>query len=587
MRERSDEQRDVVPLENEDAAFVLGKGGSTKQKICAVSGADLKLTLVDNENTIEIFGTRKQRRAAKDYIALIVQQRSGSVIVDLNEPPEDMTGLAVPSECVPFVMGRFGATLRMLESEWGTLMFFTKAGERRRDDPSSTEMLVIFGPIHARRGAELKVMSQCEYKKPGTFTSGNGTDQELMMQKRLLGDKSPKGWDVDWIPLKVEEFSYALGTKGATRKKLALASGCIVEYIGQIACLCGAKKERKRARDYLRWLLQQRVGTVKVDADSREDVNVLSIPSDSIGFISGHRGESLRNIELSTQTFCFVNDSSKTQTSRGPDASEKVDVAVEDLLIFSHNEEARKNARRKIKEQIEIHKNIGGRAAMHGKEDVHREWKGYGHGPVGIVGDNARARPLAAASTGRPSPAAIAAAHGKGPASSPTSNARGERRHDAYGERRDAFDGRRDMHGGDRREAYDDRRDDRHDREERPREPAAAAPREQARERDVGVRDRELPRGLGSPAGTHDSLQAARLLCYQRDVRGRGRNLDRHDQGRDRERDERRGGGDKHEWRQDAAPRVNTNGGVRDPRANACFKCGQTGHWANACPDPR
>ena len=29
MRERSDEQRDVVPLENEDAAFVLGKGGST------------------------------------------------------------------------------------------------------------------------------------------------------------------------------------------------------------------------------------------------------------------------------------------------------------------------------------------------------------------------------------------------------------------------------------------------------------------------------------------------------------------------------------------------------------------------------
>ena len=87
----------MVPLENEDAAFVLGKGGSTKQKICAVStGADLKLTLVDNENTIEISGTRKQRRAAKDYIALIVQQRSGSVIVDLNEPPEDITGLAVP-----------------------------------------------------------------------------------------------------------------------------------------------------------------------------------------------------------------------------------------------------------------------------------------------------------------------------------------------------------------------------------------------------------------------------------------------------------------------------------------------------------
>eukprot|EP00966_Prymnesium_polylepis_P147794 3414187-Prymnesium_polylepis.1 len=64
-----------------------------------------------------------------------------------------------------------------MESEWGSLMFFAKTTEPQND---GREMLMIFGPVRARRGAEMKVMSAIEHKRPGTFVR----DGELRMQKR-------------------------------------------------------------------------------------------------------------------------------------------------------------------------------------------------------------------------------------------------------------------------------------------------------------------------------------------------------------------------------------------------------------------
>ena len=43
-----------------------------------------------------------------------------------------------------------------------------------------------------------------------------------------------------------ENFSYALGSKGSTRRKLAAASGCIIEYVGKLACAEPASRRRKR-----------------------------------------------------------------------------------------------------------------------------------------------------------------------------------------------------------------------------------------------------------------------------------------------------------------------------------------------------
>ena len=62
---------------------------------------------------------------------------------------------------------------------------------------------MIFGPIRARRGAELKVMSAIEHKRPGTFVR----DGEMRMQKRLPGDHNPEGWSEDVFVLAGDEFS--------------------------------------------------------------------------------------------------------------------------------------------------------------------------------------------------------------------------------------------------------------------------------------------------------------------------------------------------------------------------------------------
>lgn len=125
-------------MQNDDAAFILGRGGATKQKIARVCGADLDLDERDNKITIR--GTRSQRKQAKDYISYVMQQRTGAVQIDIDEVRDDLTVIRVPENCVAFVMGKGGNTLRTMEQEWGSLMFFAKAQGRcgtQRCDPGS------------------------------------------------------------------------------------------------------------------------------------------------------------------------------------------------------------------------------------------------------------------------------------------------------------------------------------------------------------------------------------------------------------------------------------------------------------------
>ena len=44
-----------------------------------------------------------------------------------------------------------------------------------------------------------------------------------------------QGFATDTYPMEESELSYALGKDGTTRRKLARASGCIMEYVGQVA----------------------------------------------------------------------------------------------------------------------------------------------------------------------------------------------------------------------------------------------------------------------------------------------------------------------------------------------------------------
>eukprot|EP00959_Pyramimonas_sp_CCMP1952_P251114 5248598-Pyramimonas_sp.AAC.1 len=104
-------------------------------------------------------------------------------------------------------------------------------------------------------------MSGVEHKRPGYFLEGTRLRHSLNQP----GDNDPDDhdWGFDMVTLGPEDLSYALGQMGSTRKKLAQASRCILEYLGQCAVMAGSYKERERSKSYLTWLLQQRNGPVR------------------------------------------------------------------------------------------------------------------------------------------------------------------------------------------------------------------------------------------------------------------------------------------------------------------------------------
>lgn len=106
---------------------------------------------------------------------------------------------------------------------------------------------------------------------------------------------------------KDDELSYALGKGGQTRKKLALASGCILQYVGHVAFMAGTLKERRRCREFIDWLLSQRRGQVTVgDISERDDVTEMHVPENCKGWVTGNRGSELRRVELETGTYMFM-----------------------------------------------------------------------------------------------------------------------------------------------------------------------------------------------------------------------------------------------------------------------------------------
>ena len=118
--------------------------------------------------------------------------------------------------------------------------------QQRRRPIGRSSTLAIFGSRRGRRGAELKVMSGVEHKHSGWFV-----DRAAAAFKRELdqpGDRERRGdgWGYGTRKLGPNDFSYALGAKGSTRKKLAAASGAILEYVGNVAVFAGTRAQRLR-----------------------------------------------------------------------------------------------------------------------------------------------------------------------------------------------------------------------------------------------------------------------------------------------------------------------------------------------------
>ena len=204
-----------MTMGGEDAAFLLGAGGSTKRKVARAAGA--RLDLDDDKETsgrhvLTVSGSDAARARAMDYVRWVLRQRLGAIEVSDASKRDDLSVVRVPADCVAYVTGKSGRVLRSVEEEFGTLMFFGKlVGEESNEDGGqNVETLCVLGDRRGRRGAELKVMSAVEHKTPGFFVNEQA---KLRARLKQPGDGLGDGFGYDVFPFEEHEFSYALGAQ--------------------------------------------------------------------------------------------------------------------------------------------------------------------------------------------------------------------------------------------------------------------------------------------------------------------------------------------------------------------------------------
>eukprot|EP01065_Artemidia_motanka_P049564 TRINITY_DN823_c0_g1_i1.p1 TRINITY_DN823_c0_g1~~TRINITY_DN823_c0_g1_i1.p1 ORF type:complete len:562 (+),score=192.82 TRINITY_DN823_c0_g1_i1:63-1748(+) len=355
-RSRSADSRDErksserIKVGDDDAAFILGRGGKTKMKLARVSGAELEL---HSDQTLEIYGTELQRRRARKYVECVMAQRVGPVYIDDRDSDDDLTILSVPHDCVGFVTGSQGNFLRTMEDEWKTLMFFAEG----REKGGGGERLAIFGSERGRRGAELKVMSSVEVKMPGHYT-----------RDCKEHESRSKRFDTDTLKLRESELSWALGKMGSTRKKLARASEAIIEYVGLWVHIAGNLVQRQKARDYLDWTMAQLESPrISIKTEKRDDVTLVKVPQDTVGYVTGARRATLMQMEQEWGVMMLFLNSSQPSRGKSRDPN-----ATEELAIFGPRR-GRRGAELKVLSSIE-NKNPG--YSTKGLEDFRddRDW---------------------------------------------------------------------------------------------------------------------------------------------------------------------------------------------------------------------
>ena len=126
-------RKEIISLENDDVAYLVGRSGGTKLRLERFSGARVNV----DGSAAEIEGTEQQRARAKLAISITLQQRDhGTVKVNFDdlEKRDDVATFDVPKETVGFLLGAKGSTLRQLETDHKVFMFFNN--ERIREGKS-------------------------------------------------------------------------------------------------------------------------------------------------------------------------------------------------------------------------------------------------------------------------------------------------------------------------------------------------------------------------------------------------------------------------------------------------------------------
>jgi len=278
--------------------YIMGKKGNTLSKVMRASAA-----VVYPVGTLAYFsGTKKEQRHAREYLTWMLEAVDGPVNVPNLHRRSDATTVMVPADSVGFITGNKRSSLHRMEDEWGVIMVFLGEHGRRGGGCANdtVPLLILAESARNRKGAELDTMCSIEYKKKG-FCSRNLTNK--------ISDV--EGFDMEYWQMTETEVAYALGGGGSTRRKVATASGALLQFVGFVCCIGGTRAERKRCRDYLEWLLQQMKTDMEgvIDTRGREDVTEVELrglKNKAVGIVTGRQGKMLRGIEEETGTWCLV-----------------------------------------------------------------------------------------------------------------------------------------------------------------------------------------------------------------------------------------------------------------------------------------
>ena len=136
--------------------------------------------------------------------------------------------------------------------------------------------------------------------------------------------------NVESIDVSSEDARFLIGSKGSTKAKVARVSGARIEVNPvdpnnpgneQRIEIFGDLNTRARAKQYVEWVLRQRVGKITVDLSTpRDDVSVMEIPASCTAYVTGKGGQGLRRIEGDSGTLMFFGK----PTTDPEDAPEKL-----------------------------------------------------------------------------------------------------------------------------------------------------------------------------------------------------------------------------------------------------------------------
>lgn len=154
----------------------------------------------------------------------------------------------------------------------------------------------------------------------------------------------------DVITLTYDEVGFVLGKLGSTKRKIERVSGARLDLHERDHRLeiFGSEKERSRAAEYTRFVLDQRTGDVQIDLSiPRDDLSIVDVPTDTVGFVMGRGGAVLRGLEDEWGTLMFF---AKGRGRNGDNPTEK-------LAIFG-SRRSRRGAELKVLSAVE-HKHAG------------------------------------------------------------------------------------------------------------------------------------------------------------------------------------------------------------------------------------